>query len=281
MMTIIYKVISGSHSYGTNTPTSDVDIRGVFIPEDSYVFGIMRMDQQISNDNEDRLFYDLRKYIRLLVDCNPNIIELLYVDKRHILEMTPLGAMLRDARNIFLSKRVYYTFGAYAHAQIKRMEGHIRWIQNPPNKPNPITFGALFKDGAHRFPDTQTERAYNAALKNYSNYVTWKANRNPARAELENKFGYDVKHAMHTFRLFSMGIEILQTGNLSVLRPNVEFLRSILSGEFSYKEIKELAGVFNSDLDAALVNSNLPERTDFGKANNLCITIMKKYYEQE
>lgn len=278
-MKIIYKVISGSHSYGTNTPTSDVDVRGVFIPEDSYVFGIMRMDQKVLNDNEDTVLYDLRKYIKLLVDCNPNIIELLYVDKRHILEMTSLGAMLRDARSMFLSKRVYYTFGAYAHAQIKRMEGHIRWIQNPPDKPDPITFGALFKDGAHRFPDTQMERAYDAALKNYYNYETWRVDRNPARAALENKFGYDVKHAMHTFRLFSMGIEILQTGNLSVLRPNIEFLRSILNGKFSYEEIKELAKTFSSDLDAAFQNSSLPERVNFSKANELCVAIMKKHYE--
>lgn len=278
-MKIIYKVISGSHSYGTNTPTSDVDVRGVFIPEDSYVFGIMRMDQKVLNDNEDTVLYDLRRYIKLLVDCNPNIIELLYVDKRHILEMTSLGAMLRDAKSMFLSKRVYYTFGAYAHAQIKRMEGHIRWIQNPPDKPDPITFGALFKDGAHRFPDTQMERAYDAALKNYYNYETWRVDRNPARAALENKFGYDVKHAMHTFRLFSMGIEILQTGNLSVLRPNIEFLRSILNGKFSYEEIKELAKTFSSDLDAAFQNSSLPERVNFSKANELCVAIMKKHYE--
>jgi len=280
-MKVIYKVISGSHAYGTNTPSSDMDIRGVFIPSDDYIFGIKRMDTNISNDNEDIVLYELRKYISLLVNSNPNIIELLYVDKKHILEMTPLGEMLRDARRTFLSKRVYYTFGAYAHSQIKRMEGHIKWIQNPPEKPNPTTFKALFKDGAYRFPDTQMERAYDAALKNYSNYTTWKANRNPSRAELENKFGYDTKHAMHTFRLLFMGIEILSSETLSVLRPDIELLKSILNGKFSYEEIKQMAEEEFINLENALSHSKLPDRVSFARANDLCISIMRHHYDKK
>ncbi|AEZ66297.1 hypothetical protein phiTE_131 [Pectobacterium phage phiTE] len=37
-------------------------------------------------------------------------------------------------------------------------------------------------------------------------------NRNAARHELEEKFGYDTKHAMHLVRLLRMSQEILETG---------------------------------------------------------------------
>ncbi|MCY9737514.1 nucleotidyltransferase domain-containing protein [Paenibacillus alvei] len=117
---LIYKAYSGSISYGTNTPESDVDTRGICIPPTSYLIGLDRFDQY-NNNTIDETIYSLSKFIRLAMDCNPNIIELLYVKEEHIIFTNVYGRSLRDIRDQFLSKRAYKTFGGYAYAQLKKM----------------------------------------------------------------------------------------------------------------------------------------------------------------
>ena len=66
----------------------------------------------------------------------------------------------------------------------------------PTTSPTPPEFGAApHPKGGFRFPDTQKERAYRAALKHWQNYQGWRANRHPERAALEAVYGYDTKHA--------------------------------------------------------------------------------------
>ena len=62
------------------------------------------------------------------------------------------------------------------------------------------------------------ERAFSKAKQVYDSWVLWKKERNPARRALEEKSGYDTKHASHLVRLMRMGYEILTTGQVIVNR---------------------------------------------------------------
>src|ERR1700722_2901131 len=64
----------------------------------------------------------------------------------------------------------------------------------------------------------QREKAYQHIVSDYENYLTWKKNRNPERAKLEAKIGYDSKHATQLIRLLKVGKEVLETGKLRVKR---------------------------------------------------------------
>ena len=64
----------------------------------------------------------------------------------------------------------------------------------------------------------QRSHQYRLAVNNYKSYQDWKNNRNPARAAMEAKVGYDCKFAMQAIRLLRTGIEILETQNLIVDR---------------------------------------------------------------
>jgi hypothetical protein len=66
----------------------------------------------------------------------------------------------------------------------------------------------------------QKEKAYQNLIDDYNNYNTWKKNRNPKRAALEAKIGYDAKHATQLIRLLKLGKEVLLTGKLQVKRIN-------------------------------------------------------------
>lgn len=111
------------------------------------------------------------------------------------------------------------------------METHYRWLHSPPDhQPAPPEFGAApHPKSGFRFPDTQQERAYRAALKHWQNYQGWRANRHPQRAALEALHGYDIKHAAHLLRLYRMGIEILREGEVHVRRPDAAWLHSVES----------------------------------------------------
>jgi predicted nucleotidyltransferase len=117
---IIYKTYAGSLIYGTNHADSDVDIRGISIMPQKYHYGMFHFDQYQDLEN-DVTFYELTKFINLAMGCNPNIIELLFVADNHILFMNEFGKRIRDNRSMFLSKKLYHTFGGYAYAQWKKI----------------------------------------------------------------------------------------------------------------------------------------------------------------
>lgn len=144
---LIYRVISGSHAYGTSTPESDVDVRGVFLPEPEYVFGFLHHVEQVErkktkvSEDEETLF-EFRKFMFLATQANPNILELLFVPDDCIIEMSPVMERIRDSRNMFLSKKVLFTFTGYAHSQLHRIRTHRKWLFNPPQrKPERDDFG--------------------------------------------------------------------------------------------------------------------------------------------
>ena len=157
------------------------------------------------------MIYGLAKFVRLALANNPNMLDILWADETDVLFVDEYGEALRAARDLFLSRKVAQTYAGYADDQLKRMETHYRWLHNPPDhQPSPPEFGAVSNStGGFRFPDTQKERAYRAALKHWQNFQTWRANRHPERAALEAVYGYDTKHAAHLLRLYRMGIEIL------------------------------------------------------------------------
>ena len=66
-------------------------------------------------------------------------------------------------------------------------------------------------------PVAVTEKRFAAAMQEWEQYESWKKNRNPDRAAMEAKFGYDAKHASHLIRLLRMATEILEHGRTGLL----------------------------------------------------------------
>jgi len=132
----VYVTKHGSHAYGLNTPSSDLDIKGVFVAPRQYYLGFLsRVEQIEERDPNDLVVYELRKFFALAADCNPNIIEVLHTDESDILEQTRVGEELRAHANDFLSTKAKHTFSGYAMSQLKRIRAHYRWLKDPPKAP--------------------------------------------------------------------------------------------------------------------------------------------------
>jgi len=80
---IIFEAVCGSKAYGLDTPTSDTDIRGVFISPKTDFYA-MDFPDQLANDSNDIVYYELSKFIHLLQKNNPNVLELLAVPEECI-----------------------------------------------------------------------------------------------------------------------------------------------------------------------------------------------------
>lgn len=95
------------------------------------------------------------------------------------------------------------------------------------------------------------ERAYDNARRQWSQYQNWRSNRNPDRAALEAKYGYDTKHGAHLVRLLRMGREILTEGQVHVWRGGLdaEELLEIRAGAWSYDRLVEYAEVQDAALN--------------------------------
>jgi predicted nucleotidyltransferase len=89
-----------------------------------------------------------------------------------------------------------------------------------------------------------------------------KGQKNVHRAELEHKHGYDTKYAMHVIRLYGEVKELMESGRITLPRPNRYELIEIRKGEYSLSEIRELGAQLESEALAAQASSPLPDEVD-------------------
>jgi len=129
---LICEVLTGSQAYGTSLPTSDRDTRGIFVAPEICIrtpFFIVREVED--KTKEDTKFYELTNFMKLLVDQNPNILEIIWCEAEDILFTSPTYEYLRANRYNLLSSKLAHTFSGYAHSQLLRIKGHNKWINNP------------------------------------------------------------------------------------------------------------------------------------------------------
>lgn len=107
------------------------------------------------------------------------------------------------------------------------------------------------------------ERKYRAARKGWSKYQDWKRSRNPDRAALEEKYGFDTKHGSHLVRLMRTGKEILLEGVLRVRRPDALELLAIRDGELDFDALMNITSQLRVEVEDAEVVSSLPKSPPF------------------
>jgi len=127
--------------------------------------------------------------------------------------------------------------------------------------------------------EAEKELRYYYASKEWEQFEQWKKHRNKSRAELEIKFGYDTKHAMHLCRLYRMGKEILETGKVNVDRTliDAEELRDIRRGAWTYDHLEEYSHSMDKELETLYKTSTLQKSPQISKINELLVEICGEY----
>ena len=125
---LLLEAVSGSRAYGLATPESDTDIKGVFYLPKSMFYG-MEYIPQISNETNDIVYYELGRFIELLLQSNPNTLELLASPPDCVRYRSPLMDAFKT--EWFVSKACRQSFAGYAYGQIKKARGLNKKISNP------------------------------------------------------------------------------------------------------------------------------------------------------
>lgn len=128
---LLFECTTGSKAYGLDHALSDTDIKGVFISPKSNFYGLNYIPQ-INDETNDKMYYELGRFIELLLKSNPNMIELLHTPQDKIIYEHPLFSKLKSIN--FLSKKCKDSFAGYAMAQVRKASGLNKKIRKPFKK---------------------------------------------------------------------------------------------------------------------------------------------------
>jgi predicted nucleotidyltransferase len=143
--------LTGSRAYKIHNPNSDSDYKGFTIALPKYYFGFSvfeQIDKGWENINipgfeylgKDTVVFEIRKFFKLLIENNPNIIDMLYSPEYKII--TPVAQRILEVRDDFISKKCKFSFSGYAFSQYHKIQSHRKWLLNPPtHEPTLEEFG--------------------------------------------------------------------------------------------------------------------------------------------
>lgn len=303
---IILLTTGGSHAYGTNIEGSDLDIRGIAIENINEIIGLSNFEQ-FENKETDTVIYGLRKVLGLMLNCNPNVIEMLGTKEEHLFICNKYGQLLRDNVDLFLTKKAINSFGGYATAQLRRLQNALARDNYPEvekekhilntiktqlstieDRYKEIGDGSLelYIDKSNK-EDIETEIFMNINLEKYPlrdfkniysemhNVVKDYAklnHRNSKKDELHLN-----KHAMHLIRLLKMGTEILEGKGVNTYRSNdINLMLDIRNSKYTYDEIFEMVDKYEKEFQYAADNTDLPAKPNYNKVEELLISIYKE-----
>lgn len=86
---------------------------------------------------------------------------------------------------------------------------------------------------------------------------------------------------MHLLRSLRMGMEILETGEVHVYRPDREWLLAVRNGLLQYKELLALAAEYEARLATLQVASTLPEAPDVERVEDMVVTLQGEWLRRE
>jgi len=295
----------GSHLYGTNTPTSDVDYNGVFIAPEEYYLGlnsVEEVDFSVVSKNKDgknnpdaidRKLYEFRKFVRLALDNNPNVIEQLFVDEPNVLFINETGLELIDNRHMFLHRGLRDKFLGYGFSQKHKMiirtdkfyelKNALDWMVefNKPEtymvelKDKQLPF-MLFKQKHVTIGDCDFELT--RQLRWVEKKITERLDKVGNRKELYLSKGYDTKFASHFVRLLMEGMELLETGDLKIPLKDRELILEIKEGKWKLNEVLKLGEELEKWVEKITAKSPLPNKPRFEEVNRLVVNMLKKHF---
>ena len=306
---IMFLTLGGSYSYGTNVETSDVDVRGCARNRKSDLIGLSNFEQFV-NTATDTTVYGFNKLVSLLLNCNPNTIEMLGCKPEHYFLITPTGREMIDNRKLFLSQRAVNSFGGYATQQLRRLENalardrmpqarkeeHIRnsmesAIRNFENHYTRFDKGSIIlhiedseKEGLDKeivadiHIDSYPAREFNTILSHLTDVLgTYEklSHRNHKKDDAHLN-----KHAMHLVRLYLMCLDILENGDIVTYREkDHDLLMSIRNGKYQLEDgtydpaFFDMLTEYEQKLQYAKKNTSLPPHPDMKKVEEFVMDI--------
>ena len=292
---IVLLTYGGSYAYGTNVEGSDTDLRGCALNSRRDLLG-MGSFEQVEDAGTDTTVYAFNKLLSLLINCNPNVIEMLGCKPEHYFICTSIGEQLLNQRKMFLSQRAVTSFGGYANQQLRRLENALAHDAYPAEIKERHILGSC-QQTVFTFP----ERYKSFTPEQIKLSVTEVSGREQVVADIsmeqmplrmftgmmgelvETVRNFDKlhhrnrkkddahlnKHAMHLVRLYLMCLDILEKEEIVTYREaDHDLLMAIRGGEYQNADhtfnsaFYDLLNNLENRFAYARENTALPENPD-------------------
>jgi uncharacterized protein len=242
-----YETMMGSIAYGVSTDSSDIDIYGFTIPPKNMIFphlageieGFGRQKQRFEQYQQHHVKYDDNKEYDFTIFGIVRYFTLLMENNPNVIDsiFTPQFSVL-----------------------------HLTKIGNMVRDNRKIF---LHKGSWFKFKGYAYSQLHKMESKN--------PEEGSKRKELREKFGFDVKFAMHVVRLMDEAEQIMLLGDIDLQR-NREQLKAIRRGEIKAEQIKEWFTEKEKVLDKAYQDSKLQHSPDEQAIKQLLLDCLEEQY---
>ncbi|HNC56721.1 MAG TPA: nucleotidyltransferase domain-containing protein [Leptospiraceae bacterium] len=277
--TLLYATVVGSHAYGNSTPESDVDVRFVFAAPEAHYLGFGGKDS-LTIETEDVFGYEFVKWSKLLLENNPTVMEMLFMDVESILYLDRCMLSFLNYKSNLLSKKCLFSYLKYAENQIYKAKSCTKDIVELLEqyeellKLNKVSLQNLavkqaFRDKPVNYPDTWVYDIFADTIGDLiDKYKDFKQSKFPysdlgaKRREYLKKFGVDMKNLSHAIRLSRTCKDIFEKKELKVLRSDANYFLEIKQGKFSLEHLENEFKSLKDDILELSKTSDLPEVPD-------------------
>ncbi|AAQ81399.1 thioredoxin [Aeromonas phage Riv-10] len=287
MQKVIFEGLHGSHLYGLNTPESDLDMKGIFIPDpkdillsqvkSSYSITTGNDKSKNSKDDIDIEMFTLKQFIHECVKGETAALDMLHTPTDKIVSDSAIWQFIQSQRSSFYTTNMtsymsyvmkqaakYGVKGSRLAAlrQVKDFMDALQIHENPrlrelkiPLPSNEFCFWTVDREK----PETNSYytmmgRKYMAGVKiaEFAGAVDKLWNEYGERArKAEANEGIDWKALSHAMRGGLQLLEIYQTGDLKYPLANAEEIKLVKAGELPFKEVQARLEQIVDDVDAA------------------------------
>jgi DNA-binding transcriptional ArsR family regulator len=294
MKTTVVKILFGSHLYGTSTPDSDRDFKGVFLPSRRDII-LGNIPKSINHstgdhfskngaDDVDTELFSLHHFMKLAIEGQTVAFDMLHAPSEFILSGSPVWDSIVANRELFYTKNLksfigyarrqaskYGIRGSRLHAAkavVKVLDGY-----SPETRLAKLWADLPAGEHLHNLPDAGLVKQYQVCGRTLQStitvfYATGILNKfiegYGARAKLaEQNKGIDWKAVSHALRAAYQVREILIDNTITFPLKDCEYLTAVKCGKVDY--LTDAAPTLENLMDEVedlSVKSTLPDKVN-------------------
>lgn len=303
-MKLIWKTVVGSQLYGLATEDSDVDYKGIFMPDKSLAyptksqaigiesfkhFDLKEFKEGEGPNKEEGTFYSARYFLKLFLKGNPTLAEIPFVKEEFTSDVEPCGALLMQfIRDHMITKHLHKGYKGFFEHQVKAFRtGKGKSREKRLRKGAKLPEGYLIpNDLRQAFENPEFDKDWGDGNKSSASKDVVEALRHCLIAQ----GWYDGKMMSHAYRIGVQGVQLFRDG---VLKPtlegqDLEIARAMKTlgdasptteGRISREEAIKMVEQAGKDLDAAKDNNkDMPDRPDAKLASQFIVDLLESYY---
>lgn len=142
-------------------------------------------------------------------------------------------------------------------------------------------FGRELRANASFIVSRQAGQRFRGYLAAQRDRMLGNGSQHTNRPELIERYGFDTKFAMHMVRLGVQGVELLETGKITlpIPEPWLSWLRELRRGEHTKDEALDAAAELDARLEKLAQTTPLPEHPDHAAADEWLVRVHREAWK--